>query len=367
MLVGTPASPCFIGPTARSSGMIKHGATVHGGGEWPANLHVGSNVCRRPRISHSIHGATAFFDAWMKAHALECPPRSCFDSLDDDACRAIAQDMSVATVLAQCSKRLHAVMHHMLSRLVRIQETSVHHIQSLRRCWVHTVALTSDGHAYAICHSARECYVLTCVPRADGVCNWTRPPALAGLDQPTGAATHANMLLIADRGAMHTVHILIDGHRSGTLQNDTLRQPCAVAVDGVHAAVCGAGKIHLFNLSSRLQATSWPLLARGTTVDTTTSAPGSSSRACAPLAAFECEHGMALAGTRLYVCDQRGERVVVFDALRCARQTHLSACAPSHSVCRSLLDLLASVTPPPLKMDRISLNLATSPTAAAST
>lgn len=163
--------------------------------------------------------------------------------------------------------------------------------------------MTSDGTVYVVCHADREGYVLSCKMRSH-VYRWTRSSALTNtrIQQPTCVAAYGQLLLIADMHA-HTVHVAFDGKAAGTLTCLEVHQPSAVATDGELAAVCGSGTVCLFDLASRSCTASWPL-------QTTTWADDVPADATP----FECECGMALHGGRLYVCDRRGDRVVIFDA-----------------------------------------------------
>lgn len=158
--------------------------------------------------------------------------------------------------------------------------------------------MAADGKLYLVCSAHQNCALLECHDVGSNV--WSTRPLVTSADDPAadvsmamGAATHGQMLLVADY-TMHRVVVFTNGKLTGTLVANTLRQPCAVATDGSRAFVSGAGMVHEFDLLDGACTAAWP-----------TTSPDTGP--------FECDHGLAVHRDSVFVVDRRGSQVHVFN------------------------------------------------------
>ena len=295
--------------------------TVHGGTHFAAERWI------QPIVHGStVHGSMSWFSmrkpSWgLSHHDSGTAPASSLDDVPDDEIRHIASvSATAAALLAQCSKRLHALMRETpaLRKLVRFEEhgtlegpaavpAQMFGMRPTRaKYWVRNTISRDDGRLLAISHGARDCWVRSITPPSPLRTLFAQEPgeamtpwlvAVTDLSMPMDVASHGALTVISDK-LSHAVHVYSHDEPQAEialmiLTAPTMRSPCGVATDGARAFVCGGAAVHVFEIASGECTATWPTLTAEGKV-------------------FECEHGVALHNGELFVVDQRGARIHVF-------------------------------------------------------
>ena len=292
---------------------VEHGkrsrsASEHGGRRWlstSANGPLGNQDNGKRSRSASEHGG----QRWLtSSFAGPLGARELADLEDDIILLLAALSTDVAVRLAQCSHHYHQLLRETpaLRQLVRLEQRDTLRVSTPneRKAWIRHASICNPGRILLVCHAARGCYVRESIPTSAatqarvGSSEEQEPTetfAPGDLEMPMQAASHGQLTIITDR-VMNVAHVYTRDSDAAprVLTAETMRSPSGVATDGVRVFICGGARVHAFDLETGVCTSNWPT--------------------CMPECdAFECDYGVALHRGELFVVDQRGDRVHVFD------------------------------------------------------